>query len=504
MGAGGGVPAVARSVDVWWPEPHPRDRTGVERAREVIEGHARRLHVGGLGGDPEVWNPRHPLRALVEAFHVRTDELQNIWLYDPQVAHYVGGVRAAAIWQRALSWMLEIWKCSTATNPAKGTYRQYGPFARNELEVVLRTMPPSYRPGEPLDPFLLGFENGVIDVREEPAVLRPHAPTTGITRVMQCAYHPTEKKKGPPRFSEFVGRLVPDKEERGLVQEALGVAASELVPPQEMVVLVGAAGGGKTTLLGIVEGLIGEQYCRALSPRDIGESPFVKSQLRGVTANFPTDLSQMSVSDTAPFKEVLGRDLMTAQVKHSNTPLQFKSRATWVGATNALPNQRIDTTEGFYRRWAPVTAAAGFDQRLADFAAEILADPVEVAGIVGWLLEGMRRYITRGQLYDIPRSVLAHRETWRTAGSASAAFVASHIVQADDPHRFLSRKLLLAAFDEFLDREGYPARGQAGRPSNQSLYKEVRHRFPRAAATEVTTGDSERRGFLGLLLNPAA
>ena len=474
---------------MWWPEDAPNDGPWAEHARKVVETHGRRLG----GSRAQRWDPVVAATAITEALQVRTDAEQGLWCYDPQRGHYVDGERCEALIGRTLRWLVELWGPPTSR---KGEVRKYGPNLRNEVRLILSEEPPSLVPGVPRNEFLLGFNNGILDVRKPEDGLTAHHPTSGITRVIPHDYNLDAEAT---LFLRLVAQVIPDEGERGLFQQACGVAMSELAPPQEMVVLVGQGGGGKTTCLTCLEEIIGAEHCLAISPKDIGESPFVKQQLsRGITANLPKDLSQMTSQDTAPFKEALGGDLMTGQVKHSNAPRTFRSRATWIGATNTLPSQKIDTTDGFYRRWLPVTAGAaiGEDVRVDDYARKLMAMPVEAQGFINWAIAGLAVFLGQGNLYKPPVSVLLHRDIWRDSGSPAAGFLATHI-RADE-EGFASRADLSRAFGRFLDGEGYPEVGKRGRPTIQGLYKEIRNRYPQAASQEILQGTSDRRGFLGI------
>ena len=209
---------------------------------------------------------------------------------------------------------------------------------------------------EPADEMLLGFRNGVLDLRAAardglppPDRLLAHHPDLGLTRCLPWNYNPG----GPaPKFAALIADLIPDQAERRLFQQACGSAISELPPPQQMVVLLGKGGEGKSQATDILARIIGDRYVVHLSPQDLGESMFQKRQLRGKAANLPNDLSHLAAKDIAPFKEALGGTKMTCQVKRSNTPEEFRNRATWIATTNQMPDPGLDRTWGFFPKVA--------------------------------------------------------------------------------------------------------------------------------------------------------
>ena len=337
------------------------------------------------------------------------------------------------------------------------------------------------------------FQNGVINIQDQTLALMEHHPDHGLIRVIPHDFNPDATA---PKHLAQVQRLIVKPAEANLYQQACGSAISNLSPPQQMIVLVGKGGRGKSQLLEVPRLIIGEQHCVSLSPRDLGASIFIKGQLRNKAANLPNDLSQMSSDDTAPFKEALGGDLMTAQVKHSNAPQQFRNTATWIAATNDLPNPGIDATDGFYRRWLPINATGlPITQEIAEYG-KLLVDE-EAEGIINWYIAGLRQYIKQGNLYDIPATVVAYRATWRDRGSAAAGFITAYITEQEG--HFLTRATLGRRWELYLDQDFKP--DDKKRPDIRSLYKLIRQRFPQQAANEITTGrDAHQKGFPDLTI----
>ena len=162
------------------------------------------------------WDPVVAATAITEALQVRTDAEQGLWCYDPQRGHYVDGERCEALIGRTLRWLVELWGPPTSR---KGEVRKYGPNLRNEVRLILSEEPPSLVPGVPRNEFLLGFNNGILDVRKPEDGLTAHHPTSGITRVIPHDYNLDAEAT---LFLRLVAQVIPDEGERGLFQQACG------------------------------------------------------------------------------------------------------------------------------------------------------------------------------------------------------------------------------------------------------------------------------------------
>ena len=487
----------AEDIDRWWPTPSPCDPIRVKEAFQHITDKGKELNGKQVG-----FSDKTGARIIATALYVRTCPDHELWAYDPQQGYHRTGAHANALINRAIRFLLDAWKPPLAGG--KPGTRKYSAQTAGQITHLLKLEHPSHAPGVPDNPMLLGFQNGVLNLTATGTALLPHHPANGLTRAIPHP-HPPAKPARPVKFLELLQQVIPDKAEQRLFQQAAGVALSELPPPQEMVTLVGEGGSGKSQLLECVRLAIGPEYCRSISPKELGENLFVKQQLGGnIAVNLPTELENMGSADTGPFKELTGGDYITGQVKNSNEPNLFICRATWIGATNALPNPQIDPTWAFARRWLPVSCgdAVPEDKVVVNFAQKIMAD--ETDGVIAWILEGLNSYIANNQKYDVPQSVIEHRDTWQAGGGTCAEFVSANIIQPPTKginNAFLHRHELRTAFTKYCEEEEI---SDDDRPSWGELYAAIRQRYPRAAVLEVKTGAPKNRGFPTIALVAAA
>ena len=483
----------AEDIDRWWPTPQPNDPIRVKEAFRHITDQGKTLNGKQVG-----FSDKTGARIIATALYVRTCPDHELWAYDPQQGYHRTGAHAEALINRAIRFLIETWKPPLAGK--KEGVRKYTAQTAGQITHLLKLEHPSHAPGVPDNPMLLGFQNGVLDLADPSGPLLPHHPQNGITRTIPHP-HPGPNPPRPGQFFGLLNQVIPDKPEQRLFQQAAAVALSELPPPQEMVTLVGEGGSGKSQLLECVRLAIGPEYCRSISPKELGENLFVKQQLGGnIAVNLPTELENMGTADTGPFKELTGGDYITGQVKNSNEPNLFICRATWIGATNSLPNPKIDATWAFARRWLPITCgdAVPEDKVVVNFAQKIMA--AEAPGVINWILEGLTSYIANQQKYDVPQSVIDHRNTWQSGGGVCAEFVSANITQPpirDGIIPMLYRPALRKAFTRYCDDEDID---KDTRPDWADLYYAIRQRYPKSAVAEVTTGRAANRGFPFLAL----
>ena len=503
------------ALDDFWPNyPQASDQKWIRKTRKRLRKAGNKLaarpkpdndnDTSGQKTEPEpvpanYWNPKTAARIMLRAIHFRTDTDQTLWAYDPQVAHYVTGPRVDALLGRLLQDLINHWKpIGTKNRPLK-----YSAHIKAQVRLLLTEEHPSIIPHLPKNEYLLGYRNGVLDLRNPENGLQPHHPKWGITRTIPWNYNPQAQA---PKFLQLATDVIPDTNERRLYQQQAGVALSELLPPQQVVVIVGTGGTGKTQLQECVKRAIGDKYILNLDLATLGENQFQARKFFGKAANMPSDLSNIPSKNTAAFKELTGNDLITAERKHINEDWEFRSRAAWLCATNELPAADIDKSEGFFRRWLPIAAGErilellGTEHEITNYAQEIImADTKEAEGVVKWMTEGATDFIRNNRKLTIPRSVISRRNRWRFREDRAAAFIHSYIIRKETA--FAKRIDLNPAFEAFLDEEGFgPKKEDPSRPAINSLYDAIRNQWAAVEAQEVKTGSQDKKGFRGIHL----
>ncbi len=169
------------------------------------------------------------------------------------------------------------------------------------------------RPAE-LDtqPYLLNVVNGVLDLRD--GRLLPHDPDLLLTKLAPVEYHPS---RTAPLFDAYLERVLPDDPVRRFVQRFLGYCLTAYVSEQVLLFLYGVGANGKTTLVNVVMGILGDYAKQA--------APDLLMQRTG--DHHPTELADLLGARFVPTVEVQeGRRLAEVLVKQLSGGDRLKAR----------------------------------------------------------------------------------------------------------------------------------------------------------------------------------
>ncbi|WP_416353911.1 DNA primase family protein [Agrilactobacillus fermenti] len=150
-----------------------------------------------------------------------------------------------------------------------------------------------------------------------------------------------------PTFDGFLTWLV-GTENKPFIYEWLGYLFYRNYPIQKMLFLLGPGGTGKSTLINIMQALIGEKAYSAVTLESLMTKQFAPSGLYQKTANFDSDAKPEYLNDGAVLKMLTGEDTFYADVKYGQ-PLVFHNFAKLTFAMNKLPAMR-DFSGGLKRR----------------------------------------------------------------------------------------------------------------------------------------------------------
>lgn len=260
-------------------------------------------------------------------------------------------------------------------------------------------------------PYLIAFENGVLDVRT--MELRGWRDDDVIPNVIPHRWNPDAR-------SEVLDAVL-DKMACGDVSTMLNLAefigvcmvrSAKLCP--FFPVLVGIGANGKSTYIELLKNVVGDENISGLQPKEIA-AHFLASHIVGKTANLGDDIASgyLDEKDCSVIKSVATGDLMFTDVK-GGKGFHFQPYCTMVFSCNQFP-RLADTTPGFMRRLFPIEFNAVFSPTDADYdpmIGEKLAEEgtLEYACVIG--VEGLRRVIaqhapTPNELSESMRSEIA-------------------------------------------------------------------------------------------------
>lgn len=163
--------------------------------------------------------------------------------------------------------------------------------------------------------------------------------------------------------------------------------------------IVGPTNTSKSTLLWVLQQLIGEDYCAAYSLGDLTSSnKYYVADLYNKLANINADTSAMKIKDTSTFKLLTGGDLISAR-EIRKRPFQFRNKAKFTFAFNYLPfaDDIILSDLAFLERIMIIIVKKGYDQK-DDYIQDKLYK--EFPGIFNWAMKGFRNFLKEGFNYN--------------------------------------------------------------------------------------------------------
>jgi putative DNA primase/helicase len=307
------------------------------------------------------------------------------------------------------------------------------------------------------DPFLLGCENGVVDLRT--GVLRPGRPEDMTSRSTLVDLDPEAEC---PRWNRFLDEVFAgDAEMVGWFCLLIG---SSLVGTSKELLAVhhGRGNNGKSVYIRALRRAFGE-YAVVISvetlvnaKREAGAATPDLMVLRGARIAFATEPDKAARLRGGTLKKLVSIDQMTGRGLYG-APSSWAPTHSLHLATNHLPTAD-DATDGFWRRialipWAVRFAKPGEEGTPEDpNLAETLAG--EAPGILAWAVRGAVAFAGGRSLWPFPAAVQAKTAAYRADEDKLGAFVLARVVYEKDAEVTLGN--LFGAYAEWCNEEDVP------------------------------------------------
>lgn len=295
----------------------------------------------------------------------------SIYIYDGGVYNRINDDNAREIISqhipdnyRKTSWVTDTlaqWRCKVLTSPEK-------------------VNPPN----------CINLKNGLYNWVE--GEFRNHDPASLSTIQLNASYDPNVKC---PRFMQFLGEVL-ERETIPLIQEIFGYCLTDLTVFQKAFILLGSGANGKSTLMSVLQELIGKQNVAHVPLQEI-EERFNSSQLYMKLLNCFADLDQQALKSTSIFKIIVGEDWLMGEEKFKDK-FSFKPFCKLIYSCNQLP-RTIDRSHAYYRRYIILPFNNKFE---GDKANPLLREELfeELDGILIWALKGLERLLDQGRFSE--------------------------------------------------------------------------------------------------------
>ena len=233
---------------------------------------------------------------------------------------------------------------------------------------------------------IIHLKNGMLHLDHDGAELHEFSPDYYSRNICPFSWEPTAEC---PRFKSELLASALEPEDISLLQRWCGSLLLGRNLAQKIMLLTGTPGGGKSTLLELIEAIVGPANVVQLRTEHLSErfelSRFLrKTMLSGkdVPGHF------LQTAGAHVLKALVGHDLLSAERKSSNSEFQIRGEFGVAVSCNSRLRVRLDGDVDAWRRRLLIVRYEKPKprERVIDFAKKLLAQ--EASGILRWMVEG--------------------------------------------------------------------------------------------------------------------
>ena len=269
----------------------------------------------------------------------------------------------------------------------------------------------------------INFRNGFYDPRSKRMI--PHDPKFRATNQIPHVYDPEGQLKGTAvqEWLMFIGNTPEDIE---MLCQFSGLCLTRDTRQQKFLILNGEGGTGKSTVIRMIEKMIGTENISNISLNQLTQR-FQAFGLMGKLLNSCADLEIDALSDTSILKKALGEDVFSAEAKGKDQ-ISVRNYAKLLFSTNQLPIVKSEQTNGFYRRLLILTMDRVPEKKDPEFFDRLSA---EIDDFIRISVTALERLYQNGQITESPGSIEAVKRL-RCDSDTVEAFLTERIVKIPD------------------------------------------------------------------------
>ena len=367
---------------------------------------------------------------------------------------------------------------SSLVDLLKGQIESYDPFSKTERGIV-------------------HVKNGMIDLRgPEPTLTGFHPDYRSRNQIP----FPINDTAECPRFlSDLLAPALPE-DDISLLQRWAGAVLLGGNVAQRILLLVGTPGGGKGTLVSVLERIVGEQNICELRTKHL-EERFEIARFSGkrllLGKDVPGDF--LEAEGASALKKLSGDDLQTGEAKGSNLGIPIRGNFDICVTCNSRLRVRLEGDAGAWRRRLILISyeKSKPQHRIERFAEKLIAE--EGSGILRWMIAGARAHMA--ELQEHGDFVLSDDQKNRVEGllneSDSVRFFVERRVRSS-PSQSCTTDELVKAYSIFCDDQAWAAR--SARQVERSLGDLMLEMFGSRIGHGIKREGNTYRGYSGVAL----
>ncbi len=284
--------------------------------------------------------------------------------------------------------------------------------------------------------------------------LLPFSPSYHCRHKLAVAYDP---KAYPSLFMETLLKPALDQADILLIQEWSGLALVGVNKSQKIFLLTGTAGGGKSTLVSVLTGIIGTGNVGMLRTELLGDR-FEIGRLIGKTLLYGPDVGEdfLTRRTASSLKSLTGGDVMTAEFKNSNESPQVKCQFNVIVTSNSRLTVYLEGDADAWRRRLVIVKYERTKPTkvIPNLAERILAE--EGSGVLNFMLDGLDRL--REANWELKMNERQQRrvDDLLLESDSHRVFVAECLIK-DTAAPGMTKAQVYAAYVDYCERRGWAA-----------------------------------------------
>lgn len=265
----------------------------------------------------------------------------------------------------------------------------------------------------------IAFENGIYNIKED--VFTEFTPEIIITNKIRWNYNPQAKSE---LMDDVLNRVsCNDPQVRALLEEMIGYCFYRKNELRKAFILTGDGSNGKSTLLAVLQSLLGDENISSLDLKELGDR-FKTAEMVGKLANIGDDIGDEFIANPAIFKKLVTGERVSVERKGSD-PFEFNNYSKLIFSANDIPRIK-DKTGAVLDRLVIVPFNAKFTVEKSGYKQNIRSDLVGHADVMEYLIQigivGLKR-ILENQKFTDSEKVQEELDDYRNRNNPILGFI---------------------------------------------------------------------------------
>ncbi len=320
---------------------------------------------------------------------------------------------------------------------------------------------------------IIVFKNGVFDLATDKR--NDHSPEWLYSIGIPHKYDP---EANCPEFERFIKQVLP-AEAHPLVRQLLGYLLIPSAEFRKFFVFLGNGANGKSTLIKVIEALLGRKNVTQQSLHSLGQNRFAAFDLFGKLANTYADLEDHDVTKIGLLKQIVAGDTILYERKFKD-PFSAAVTARLVFSANRMP-RIADESKAISDRIILLDFPYRFEEAQQDkqLSYKLTAEE-EIEGILAkWAIPGLKKLLSNGE-FHIPERSRGLLRKYRGQCDPFLDFADQHVEAS--PDSWITRQDLYDRYVGWCDNE------EAKELSHQEFNRRISEHF------NIPNGDSRLPG----------